>query len=128
MSSANTSEDSSYRFKVVMRFTASPLYDLNENQNPWHTQAKPASSATEQNAQSLSSLQFLTLTLSVPPGNIPKDGVAGTDRVMVMDRSEYIDCVIMSVAKMALLLDYDMDRVFEVLYSVIKMNTNYDTT
>ena len=45
-----------------------------------------------------------------------------------MDRSEYIDCVIMSVAKMALLLDYDMDRVFEALYSVIKMNTKYDTT
>ena len=112
-----------------MRFTASPLYDLNENQNPWHTQAKPASSATEQNAQSLSSLQFLTLTLSAPQGDCPKVGVTGTsDRVVVMDRSEYIDCVIMSVAKMALLLDYDMDRVFEVLYSVIKMNTNYDTT
>ena len=64
--------------------------------------------------QSLFSLRFLTLTLSAPPENVPKDGVAGTsDRVVVMDRSKNGDCVIMSVAdELAHLLDNnDMDRV-----------------
>ena len=62
--------------------------------------------------QSLFSLRFLTLTLSAPHGNVPKDAVAGTsDRVVVMDRSEYVDCVTLSVAEFAHLLDNDMDRV-----------------
>jgi hypothetical protein len=51
--------------------------------------------------QSLFSLRFLTLTLSAPPGNVPKDGVAGTDRVVVMDRSKNGDCVTLSVAEWA---------------------------
>ena len=73
---------------------------------------KSASSVTEQCIQSLFSLRFLTLTLSAPHGNVPKDGVAGTsDRVVVMDRSKNGDCVIMSVAELAHLLHNDMDRV-----------------
>ena len=60
----------------------------------------------------LFSLRFLTLTLSAPPGNVPKDGLAGTDRVVVMDRSKNGDCVIMPVAELAHLLDNnDVDRV-----------------
>ena len=62
--------------------------------------------------QSLFSLRFLALTLSAPHGNVPKDGVAGTsDRVVVMDRSEYGDCVILSVAESAHSLDNDMHGV-----------------
>ena len=62
--------------------------------------------------QSLFSLRFLTLTLSATHGNVPKDVVAGTsDRVVVMDRSEYGDCVILSVAESAHSLDKDMHRV-----------------
>ena len=62
--------------------------------------------------QSLFSLRFLTLTLSAPQGAGPKDGVAGTtDRIVVMDSSEYRDCVIMSVTESAHLVDFDMDRV-----------------
>ena len=62
--------------------------------------------------QSLFSLRFLKLTLSATHGNVPKDVVAGTsDRVVVMDRSEYGDCVILSVAESAHSLDNDMHRV-----------------
>ena len=62
--------------------------------------------------QSLFSLRFLTLTLSVPPLTGPKVVVAGTsDRIVVTNRSEYIACVIMSVTELAHLLDNDMDRV-----------------
>jgi hypothetical protein len=62
--------------------------------------------------QSLFSLRFLTLTLSAPQGTVPKDRLTGTsDRVVVMDRSKNGDCVIMSVAELAHLLDNnDMDR------------------
>ena len=61
--------------------------------------------------QSLFSLRFLTLTLSAPHGTCPKVSVTGTsDRVVVMDRSEYGDCVIFSVAESAHLLDNDMHR------------------
>jgi hypothetical protein len=74
------------------------------------TSGKSASSVTEQCMQSLFSLRFLTLTLSAPPGNVLKDGVAGTDRVVVMDRSKNGDFVIMSVAELAHLIDFDMDR------------------
>ena len=77
------------------------------------TVGKSASSGTEQSMlQSLFSLRFLTLTLSAPQGAGPKDGVTGTsDRVVVMDRSEYGDCVILSVAESAHSLDKDMHRV-----------------
>ena len=62
--------------------------------------------------QSMFSLRFLTLTLSAPHGTCPKVRVAGTsDRVVVMDRSEYGDCVILSVAESAHSLDKDMHRV-----------------
>ena len=62
--------------------------------------------------RSLFSLWFLTLTLSAPQGTVPKDRLTGTsDRVVVMDRSEYVDCVTLSVAEFAHLLDNDMDRV-----------------
>jgi hypothetical protein len=51
--------------------------------------------------QSLFSLRFLTLTLSAPPLTGPKVVVAGTsDRIVVMDRSEYGDFAIMSVAEL----------------------------
>ena len=61
--------------------------------------------------QSLFSLRFLTLTLSTPLLAIPKDVVAGTfDRIVVMDRSKNGDCGIMSVAELADLIDFDMDR------------------
>ena len=54
----------------------------------------------------------LTLTLSAPQGTDPKVRLTGTsDRVVVMDRSQYGDCVITSVAELAHLLDNDMDRV-----------------
>jgi hypothetical protein len=73
---------------------------------------KSASSATERCMQSLFSLRFLTLTLSAPHFTCPKVRLTGTsDRVVVMDRSEYRDCVILSVAELAHLLDNDMDRV-----------------
>ena len=73
--------------------------------------------------QSLFSLMFLTLTLSAPPLAIPKDVVAGTfDRVVVMDRSKNGDCVIMSVAELAHLLDNDMDHVVEALHSLPNQN------
>ena len=75
---------------------------------------KSASSVTEQSVQSLFSLRFLTLTLSAPQGTDPKVRLTGTsDRVVVMDRSEYGDCVILSVAELAHSLDFDMDRVVE---------------
>ena len=62
--------------------------------------------------QSLFSLRFLTLTLSAPQGAYPKEGVTGTsDRVVVMDCSKNGDCVTLSVAEFAHLLDNDMDRV-----------------
>ena len=62
--------------------------------------------------QSLFSLRCLTLTLSAPPENVPKDGVAGTsDRVVVMDRSKNGDFMILSVAELAHLIDFDIDRV-----------------
>ena len=62
--------------------------------------------------QSLFSLRFLTLTLSAPHATCPKVRVAGTsDRIVVMDSSEYIDCVISSVTESAHLVDFDMDRV-----------------
>jgi hypothetical protein len=81
---------------------------------------KSTSSTTEQNAQSLSSLRFLTMTLSAPPLAIPKDVVAGTfDRVVVMDRSKNGDCVIMSVAELAHLLNFDMDRVVKQKYGYL---------
>ena len=70
---------------------------------------KSISSATEQNAQSLSSLRFLTLTLFAPPPTVPKDVEAGTHRIVVMGRSEYGDFVITSVAELAHLLDSDID-------------------
>ena len=64
--------------------------------------------------QSLFSLWFLTFTLSAPLSHGPKHRKAGTsDRVVVMDRSEYGDCVILSVADLAYSLDFDMDRVVE---------------
>ena len=73
--------------------------------------------------QSLFSLRFLTLTLSAPPLAIPKDVVAGTfDRVVVMDCSKNGDCVIMSVAELAHLLDNDMDHVVEALHSLPNQN------
>ena len=76
------------------------------------TSGKSASSVTEQCIQSLFSLRFLTLTLSAPHGTYPKVRLTGTSgRVVVMDRSEYIDCVIMSVAELAQSLNFDMDRV-----------------
>ena len=76
------------------------------------TSGKSASSATEQCMQSLFSLRFLTLTLSAPQGTDPKVRLTGTsDRVVVMDRSKYGDCVTLSVAEFAHLLDNDMDRV-----------------
>jgi hypothetical protein len=63
---------------------------------------KSASSAVKHNTQSLSSLWFLTLTLSAPPPTDPKDVEAGTtDRIVVKDRSVYGDLVIMSVAELA---------------------------
>ena len=68
--------------------------------------------STEQCMQSLFSLRFLTLTLSAPQGTVPKDRLTGTsDRVVVVDHSEYVDCVTLSVAEFAHLLDNDMDRV-----------------
>jgi len=36
-----------------------------------------------------------------------------------MDRSEYGDCVIMSVAELAHLLNFDMDRVVEQKYGYL---------
>ena len=73
--------------------------------------------------QSLFSLRFLTLTLSAPPLAIPKDVVAGTsDRVVVMNCSKNGDCVIMSVAELAHLLDNDMDHVVEALHSLPNQN------
>jgi hypothetical protein len=54
------------------------------------------------------------MTLSAPPLTGPKVVVAGTsDRIVVMDRSEYGDFVIMSVAEFVHLLDSDIDRVVE---------------
>ena len=73
--------------------------------------------------QSLSSLRILTLTLSAPQGAFPKVGVTGTsDRVVVMDCSKNGDCVIMSVAELAHLLDNDMDHVVEALHSLPNQN------
>ena len=61
--------------------------------------------------QSLSSLRFLTLTLSAPQADVPKDGVAGTsDRIVVMDRNKNGDFMIISVAELAHSIDFDMDR------------------
>ena len=78
------------------------------------TSGKSARSAIKHNTQSLSSLKFLTLTLSAPQGTDPKVRLTGTsDRVVVMDRSEYGDCVILSVAELAHSLDFGMDRVVE---------------
>jgi len=87
------------------------------------TSGKSASSATEQCMQSLFSLRFLTLTLSAPHGTCPKVSVTGTsDRVVVMDCSKNGDCVIMSVAELAHLLDNDMDHVVEALHSLPNQN------
>ena len=75
------------------------------------TSVKSARSAIKHNTQSLFSLRFLTLTLSAPQGTDPKVRLTGTsDRVVVMDRSKNGDCVIMSVAELAHLIDFDMDR------------------
>ena len=71
------------------------------------TSGKSARSAIKHNTQSLSSLKFLTLTLSAPPLTGPKVVVAGTsDRIVVTNRSKYGDCVILSVAESAHLLDF----------------------
>ena len=86
------------------------------------TSGKSARSAIKHNTQSLSSLKFLTLTLSAPLLAIPKDVVAGTDRVVVMDRSKNRDFIIMSVAEFDHLLDNDMDHVVEALHSLPNQN------
>jgi hypothetical protein len=84
---------------------------------------KSASSAIKHNTQSLFSLWFLTLTLSAPQGTCPKVRLTGTsDRVVVMNRSKNGDCVIMSVAELAHLLDNDMDHVVEALHSLPNQN------
>ena len=73
---------------------------------------KSASSVTEQSVQSLFSLRFLTLTLSAPHCTCPKVRLTGTsDRVVVMDRSKNGDFMILSVAELAHLIDFDIDRV-----------------
>ena len=73
--------------------------------------------------QSLFSLRFLTLTLSAPHCTCPKVRLTGTsDRVVVMDCGKNGDCVIMSVAELAHLLDNDMDHVVEALHSLPNQN------
>ena len=71
--------------------------------------------------QSLFSLRFLTLTLSAPQGTDPKVRLTGTsDRVVVvMDRSKNRDFMIMSVAELAHLLNFDMDRVVKQKYGYL---------
>jgi hypothetical protein len=84
------------------------------------TSGKSASLATEQCMQSLFSLRFLTLTLSAPQGTDPKVRLKGTsDRVVFMDCSKNGDCVIMSVAELAHLLNFDMDRVVKQKYGYL---------
>jgi hypothetical protein len=76
------------------------------------TSGKSASSVTEQCMQSLFSLWFLALTLSAPQGTVPKDRLTGTsDRVVIMDRSKNGDFMTLSVAELAHLIDFDIDRV-----------------
>ena len=75
------------------------------------TSDKSANSATEQCMHSLSSLRILTLNLSASQETDPKVRLTGTsDRVVVMDRSKNEDFMIISVAELAHLKDFDMDR------------------
>ena len=70
--------------------------------------------------QSLFSLRFLTLTLSAPPLTGLKVVVAGTsDRIVILEHSEYRDFVIISVAELSHLLDSYTDCVVETPQSLL---------
>ena len=105
--------------KVVMCCTVGTFLDLSENQTHGNIR-RICQFSHEQSMQSLFSLRFLTLTLSAPPLTGPKVVVAGTsDRIVIMERSEYRDFVIISVAELAHLLDSDTDCVVETPQSLL---------